>query len=77
MSDFPARAFKWTEMLSLILENGFKENSKLREQLRQLREYATQKYKANPQIEERYLEYTKGSFPEETFLVLMKMFGEP
>ncbi len=75
MSDFPARAFKWTEILSLIIENSLHKRRLLKEDLDQLRQYAIKKYKANPQIEERFIEYFTGQ--EEMFAILVKLFGEP
>lgn len=78
MSDFPARAFKWTEILSLIIERlkGAKlDHRNLFEDINQLRQYATQKYKANPEIEDRFTEYISEQM--EMFAILVQMFGKP
>lgn len=74
MSDFHPKAFKWTEMMSLLYELNMKNRNRY-EDLFQLRQYACQKYKANPLIEDRVKEYMNSG--EEMFKILVDLFGEP
>ncbi len=77
MSDFPARQFKWTEILTLILEHKTEGRNKVID-LEKLREYACQKYKANPEIENKFLHYFYMEAGQlSLFEILVLMFGEP
>ena len=76
MSDFPARAFKWTQMFSIFFE--YVEFNDLEDALFQLRQYAEKKYRANNPIDIRFQEYYKDiEGTDEIYAILTKMFGEP
>ncbi len=65
-------------MLSIIIESHVKYKSRkvyLREDLEQLRQYATEKYKANPEIENKFNEYFQSEMTMSEMLV--QLFGEP
>ena len=76
MSDFPARAFKWTEIMSLIFEHSKRNNDRnLKNDLWELRQYAIKKYKADPEIADKFLQ--KYDALTNMGVILNIMFGEP